>query len=595
MYTKLNKTQIENKTNFIKNYLNSQNAATGSLFDSNANVTNKNIATLEAELNKDINIQINRNLVRGKIEEVFGVQLAEEYIRQIEDHEIYIHDETSLKPYCVSISMYPLLLDGLTRLGGESKPPKHLASYCGSFVNLLFSVSSQFAGAVATVEFLLYFDYFARLDYGNDYLNTHEEIIKNELQHVVYAINQPAAARGYQSVFWNISIYDSAYFNSMFGDFVFTDGSSPVYSSLVKLQKYFMAWFNAERAKAILTFPVVTAAMLTKDKKVYDLDFAEFCAKELSEGNAFFTYQSDSADSLASCCRLRNEIADNTFSYSLGAGGVSTGSINVITINMNRLVQQGKSLEETIDNIHLYQIAYRKLMEDYKEAKMLPVYDAGFISLDKQFLTIGINGMVEAAEFLGIEISDNDIYKSFINNQLKVIYDKNKAAKKKYGYMFNTEFVPAENLGVKNSNWDKKDGLFVPRDCYNSYFYVVEDEGQNLIDKFQMHGSDYIQYLDGGSAYHCNLEEYPTQEGFLKLLNVAASTGCNYFCFNIKVTVCNDCGFINKQTKNYCTACHSQNVDYATRVIGYLKKISNFSKDRQSEEKCRYYGVSKVQ
>ncbi len=589
MFTKLSDTQKESKKNFIKNYMGSKNAASGSLFDANSNVTTKNIATLEAELNKDINIQVNRFLVFNKIKELFGEDTANKYLRQIENHEIYVHDETSLKPYCTSISMYPLLLNGLTGLGGESKAPKHLTSYCGSFVNLLFSVSSQFAGAVATVEFLLYFDHFARLDYGDNYLETHSKVINNELQHVVYAINQPAAARGYQSVFWNISLYDVHYYESMFGEFVFPDMTTPSWDSLNKLQKYFMKWFNKEREKAVLTFPVITAAMLTKDQKVYDNDFAEFCSEELSEGNSFFIYQSDSADSLASCCRLRNEISDNTFSYSLGAGGVSTGSINVITINMNRHEQQNIPLDETLDNIYKYQVAYRKIMDDYINAKMLPVYDAGFISLDKQFLTIGINGMVEAAEFNGITISDNAEYKEFINNKLKMIYDKNKLAKQEYGYMFNTEFVPAENLGVKNSNWDEKDGMIVTRDCYNSYFYIVEDDTINVVDKFFLHGKDYIQYLDGGSAYHCNLEEYPTKEGFMKLLNTAAYTGCNYFCFNVKVTVCNACDYINKETKHSCTKCGSGNIDYATRVIGYLKRITNFSKDRQIEEKLRSY------
>lgn len=589
MFTKLSDRQKESKKNFINNYIGSKNAASGSLFDANSNVTTKNIATLEAELNKDINIQVNRFLVFNKIKEIFGEDTANNYLRQIENHEIYVHDETSLKPYCTSISMYPLLLNGLTGLGGESKAPKHLTSFCGSFVNLLFSVSSQFAGAVATVEFLLYFDHFARLDYGDNYLETHSKVINNELQHVVYAINQPAAARGYQSVFWNISLYDIHYYESMFGEFVFPDMTAPSWDSLNKLQKYFMKWFNKEREKAVLTFPVVTAAMLTKEQKVYDNNFAEFCAEELSEGNSFFIYQSDSADSLASCCRLRNEISDNTFSYSLGAGGVSTGSINVITINMNRHEQQNISLEETLDNIYKYQVAYRKIMDDYINAKMLPVYDAGFISLNKQFLTIGINGMVEAAEFNGIKISDNVEYKEFINNKLKLIYDKNKLAKQEYGYMFNTEFVPAENLGVKNSNWDEKDGMVVNRDCYNSYFYIVEDDSINVVDKFFLHGKDYIQYLDGGSAYHCNLEEYPTKEGFLKLLNTAAYTGCNYFCFNIKVTVCNECDYINKETKHSCIKCGSDNVDHATRVIGYLKRITNFSKDRQIEEKLRSY------
>lgn len=586
---RLSDAQLAKKIDFIDHYINSSNAADGSKVDANANVTSKNIATMEAELNKDINIQVNRALIARKIASLFGEHTAQEYIRQIEAHEIYVHDETSLKPYCVSISMYPFLLDGLTKMGGESRAPKHLESFCGEFVNLVFAVSSQFAGALATVEFLLYFDHFARKDYGDAYLSTDQNIIENHLQHVVYAINQPAAARGYQSVFWNISLYDEAYYNNMFGEFVFPDGVLPSWESVKKLQAFFMKWFNEERTKAILTFPVVTAAMLVNEGKPVDTEFTEMCARELSEGNSFFIYQSENADSLASCCRLRNEISDNTFSYSLGAGGVATGSINVITLNMNRLVQKGADVVQEVRKIHQYQVAYRKLIEEYETAGLLPVYEAGFISLNKQFLTIGINGMVEAAESLGIEVKNNDTYKNFVNKYLKAIYDENKKAKQTYGYMFNTEFVPAENLGVKNAKWDREDGLFVPRDCYNSYFYVVEDELTNSLDKIILHGNEIIKYLDGGSALHLNLEETPNKEGFIKLIHATAAAGCNYFCFNIRITICNECNHIDKRTLYQCGHCESVNVDHATRVIGYLKRVSSFSSGRQNEHRLRHY------
>lgn len=587
---RLTQEQIQKKINFIDAYKSAQNAAEGSKLDANANVTHKNIATLESEINKDINIQINRALVARKIESLFGSNLAQEYVRQIEDHEIYVHDETSLKPYCASISMYPLLLEGLKGLGGESKAPQHLESFCGCFVNLVFAISSQFAGAVATVEWLMYFDHFARKDYGPDYLEKHEPTINNHLQHVVYALNQPAAARGYQSVFWNISAYDQHYFNSLFGDFVFPDGSRPEWKSVEKLQEHFMSWFNQERKAAILTFPVVTAAMLiSKETGPKDERFAQMCARELSQGNSFFMYMSESADSLASCCRLRNEISDNTFSYSLGAGGVATGSINVITINMNRLVQKNLSLEEMVSKVQKYQVAYRHLMQEYFEANLLTAYSAGFISLDKQFLTIGINGMVEAAEYMGLEATNSKEYKDFVRSQLKVIYDANKRAKKEYGFMFNTEFVPAENLGVKNARWDLKDGLEVPRDCYNSYFYVVENDDVNSLDKMVLHGEEMMQYLDGGSALHLNLEEKLTAEGFSKLIRAAAISGCNYWCVNIKITICNECEFIDKRTQYRCASCGSDNVDHATRVIGYLKRISAFSQARQKEAAKRFY------
>ena len=592
---RLNEQQLNKKTEFIREYMAAGNAADGSKMDSNANVSIKNISTLEAEIHKDINIQLNRKMVKGKIEELFGPELAQEYERQIEAHEIYVHDETSLKPYCVSISMYPFLMDGMKKMGGESSAPKNLGSFCGSFVNLVFAISAQFAGAIATVEFLTYFDHFARRDFGDDYLDSHPKAIDAYFQQVVYSINQPAAARGYQSVFWNISLYDQFYFESLFKDFYFPNGNIPSWKSVDALQKYFMKWFNKEREKALLTFPVVTAALLTENGKVRSRDYAQFCARELADGNSFFIYLSDTPDSLASCCHLRNEIENSGFSYSLGAGGVATGSLNVITINMNRLVQSGRDLAEQVVKIQKYQVAYRRLMEEFKAAGLLTVYDAGFISMKKQYLTIGINGMVEAAEFLGIEISDNLEYKQFLQENLKTIFDLNKAARKHYGYLFNTEFVPAENLGVKNAKWDKKDGFVVNRDCYNSYFYIVEDDKSEYSDKFALHGQEVLQYLDGGSALHLNLEEYLTEKQFEYLLDQAARVGCNYFCTNVKVTVCNHCHQISKRTQNFCSHCQSTDVDHATRVIGYLKRISSFGAGRRKEHAHRYYHVEASQ
>jgi ribonucleoside-triphosphate reductase len=386
-----------------------------------------------------------------------------------------------------------------------------------------------------------------------------------------------------------MSLFDQHYFAAMFDNFVFPDFSKPNWNTVDALQQFFLTWLNKEREQSVLTFPVVTAAMLTENGQCKDKVFAQRLAEQKAAGNSFFIYLSDSADSLASCCRLRNEISDNTFSYTLGAGGVATGSINVITINMNRLIQDGRDLKTEIEKIQKYQVAYRKLMEEYKNHGALSVYDAGFISLDKQFLTIGINGMAEAAEFNNITVGNNDEYKNFVSKHLKVIYQANQEAKKVYGYMFNTEFVPAENLGVKNAKWDKKDGYKVSRDCYNSYFYLVEDDETNHIDKFVMHGQEMTQYLDGGSALHLNLDESLSADTYMKLFNVAAKTGCNYFCINVKITICNECEKIDKRTLTACSDCGSDNIDHGTRVIGYLKRVTAFSQARQKEHALRHY------
>lgn len=595
----LSEKQLNGKIDFIKNYINSSNAAEGSKMDANANVDTKNIATLESEINKDINIQINRELLRRELVSKYGYKISEKYIYQLKKNIIYAHDETTLKTYCVSVTLYPLLYSGITKLGGESKAPEHLASFCGTFINFVFATAAQFAGAIATVEWLMYFDYFARKDFGDNYLITHENEIRESLQHVVYSLNQPAAARGYQSVFWNISIYDKPYFEAMFTNFKFPDFTEPNYNSVDKLQIFFMKWFNKERVKAILTYPVVTAACLTNGKEMIDKNFEEHIITELAEGNSFFIFMSENAHALSSCCRLKNDISDqiNDFSYSLGAGGVSTGSINVITMNINRIVQDSirnkkdifEAIKEQTQDIHKYQIAYRSLIEKYLEAGLLPVYDAGFISLDKQFLTVGINGLVEAAEYLGMKIGINKEYNEFTTKILRTISNENKIAAKTTGFKFNTEFVPAENLGVKFSKWDKKAGYYSPRDCYNSYMYKVEDTEISVSEKFQLHGKEFMQYLDGGSAYHCNLEETPNKEGFRKLLNIAATEGCEYFCFNVKITICNECNNIDKKTLLSCPKCNSKNIDYGTRVIGYLKRVSAFSEARQKEHSLRHY------
>lgn len=597
---------LTNKKQFIRDYAKASNAATGSKYDSNANVTEKNIVTLNGELFKGDIIKVNRTILTDKIREMYGEDLAKEYIRQLESHVLYKHDETSIMPYCVAITMYPFLLEGLQPIGGLSAKPKNLDSFCGMFVNLVFAISSQFAGAVATGEFLMYFDYFARKEWGDDYWKRPEEMVdkhrnidktlEQKFQQIVYSINQPAAARNFQSVFWNISYFDKYYFEGLFGEFVFPDGTKPIWDSLNWLQKKFMSWFNDERTKCILTFPVETVALLTDGEDIRDKEWADFTAEMYSKGHSFFTYTSDSADSLSSCCRLRNEVSDNQFSYSLGAGGIATGSKSVMTLNINRLVQDAVNkgydmidyLRSQVQKVHKFQTAYNELLKDYLKDGLLTVYTAGFINLKKQYLTVGVNGVIEAAEFLGIEVSDNDTYREFVQSILKTISDENRKAKTKE-LMFNTEFVPAENLGVKHANWDRKDGYFVPRDCYNSYFYAVEDTSLTIFDKFKLHGKEYVKYLDGGSALHMNLEEHLTKDQYRNLLKVAAANGTNYFTFNIPNTICNDCGHIDKRYLHECPKCGSKNIDYATRIIGYLKRISNFSEARQKEASKRYY------
>ena len=601
--------ETADKLRFLIDYCNAANPATGSKFDSNANVENKNIATLIGELPKQSFIRLNRRMLCDKIKSLYGKETADRYIYLLKNHYIYKNDETSLANYCASVTMYPWLLGGTKSIGGNSTAPTNLKSFCGGFVNMVFIVSSMLSGACATPEFLMYMSHFLEKEYGRDYYEnadkvvdlsmrqrTIDKIITDCFEQIVYSINQPTGARNFQSVFWNISYYDKNYFESIFGNFVFPDDTKPCWEAVSWLQKRFMRWFNEERTKAVLTFPVETMALLTKDGEVIDKEYGDFTAEMYAAGHSFFTYMSDNADSLASCCRLRNEIQDNGFSYTLGAGGVSTGSKSVLTININRCVQQatreGRSyveyLESIVDLVHKVQMAYNANLQDLLDKGMLPLFDAGYINIRRQYLTIGVNGIVEAAESLGLTISDNEDYEKFVGDILGLIETYNKKYRSKE-LLFNCEMIPAENVGVKHARWDKEAGYYVPRDCYNSYFYVVEDPNTDIIEKFRLHGRKYITHLTGGSALHMNLDEHLSAAQYRQLLRVAAKEGCNYFTFNIPNTLCKECGHIDKRYLKECPHCHSKNVDYLTRIIGYLKRVSNFSLDRQKEAARRYY------
>lgn len=597
------------KLKFLTDYCKEANAATSSKYDANANVEHKNIATLIGELPKSSFIRLNRRLLTDRIKQMYGKELADEYIEKLNHHFIYKNDETSLANYCASITMYPWLIGGTSSIGGNSSKPTNLKSFCGGFVNMVFMVSSMLSGACATPEFLMYLNYFIGKEYGKDYWQNADKVVDLSLkqrtidkmitdcfEQIVYSINQPTGARNYQAVFWNIAYYDKPYFESLFGNFMFPDGSQPDWDGLSWLQKRFMKWFNKERTKTVLTFPVETMALLSKDGDVIDKEWGDFTAEMYSEGHSFFTYMSDNADSLSSCCRLRNEIQDNGFSYTLGAGGVSTGSKSVLTINLNRCIQYAvknnmdymEFLGHIIDLCHKVQTAYNENLKELQKQGMLPLFDAGYINMSRQYLTIGVNGLVEAAEFMGLKINDNPDYLHFVQNVLGLVEKYNKQYRTKE-LMFNCEMIPAENVGVKHAKWDREDGYFVPRDCYNSYFYIVEDDSLNIVDKFKLHGAPYIEHLTGGSALHMNLEEHLSKPQYRQLLRVAAKEGCNYFTFNIPNTICNDCGYIDKRYLKKCPHCGSENVDYMTRIIGYLKRVSNFSEARQQEAKRRYY------
>ena len=625
---------IRERIDYMNEYSQSnENAATSSETDANANVTMKNVANLEGEVYKTTNRVIQRQRMKDKLNEMYP-EVAKKYEEDLNSHVIYTHDEATtpvLKQYCMAVSLYPLMMEGVGNIDGITPtPPNDLQSFSGQVTNLIFLLSSQCKGAVAVGEYFIALNYYIVQEFGpnwyekldvvttTDHCNkqrTVRDAIHKAFKQFIYGVNQPAGNRSYQSPFTNVSYYDHTYFDSLFGEFYYPDGTKPQWEAVDCLQRLFMKFFNKLRTKQILTFPVETMAMVydPKTNDIIDKDYKDFTAEMYAEGHSFFTYISDSADSLASCCRLRNELAENTFNPTSGLTGVMTGSCNVITLNINRIVQDCNKayglkrnggwkentsflkdyLVDILERVYKYHIAFKTMLYELEDKGMFAASNGGYIHISKLYSTIGINGLNEAARFLGMTVGNNKEYIEFLQLVLGTIKEQNKIHSihdVNRPFLFNSEVVPAEGLGGKNYQWDKQDNYWVPEDenLYNSYFYDAHDD-TSVLDKFILHGRQTYQYTDGGSAAHINLEDHLSKEQYLKLIDFAIKEGTNYFTFNIPNSKCEDCGYITKHPITECPKCHSHNITQYTRVIGYLRPIKSFGRDRQIEASKRIY------
>ena len=623
---------IRERIDYMNEYSQSnENAATSSETDANANVTMKNVANLEGEVYKTTNRVIQRQRMKDKLNEMYP-EVAKEYEEDLNSHIIYTHDEATtpvLKQYCMAVSLYPLMMEGVGNIDGITPtPPNDLQSFSGQVTNLIFLLSSQCKGAVAVGEYFIALNYYIIQEFGSnwyeklDVITTTEhcnkqrtirDAIYKAFKQFIYGVNQPAGNRSYQSPFTNVSYYDHTYFDSLFGEFYYPNGTKPQWEAVDCLQRLFMKFFNKLRTKQILTFPVETMAMVydPKTNDIIDKDYKDFTAEMYAEGHSFFTYISDSADSLASCCRLRNELAENTFNPTSGLTGVMTGSCNVITLNINRIIQdwcksiggipkvgnQHDSLKfyliHILNRVYKYHIAFKTMLYELEDKGMFAASNGGYIHISKLYSTIGINGLNEAARFLGMTVGNNKEYIEFLQLVLGTIKEQNKIHSihdANRPFLFNSEVVPAEGLGGKNYRWDLQDNYWVPEDenLYNSYFFDAHDN-TSVLDKMILHGRQTAQYCDGGSACHINLEDHLSKEQYLKLIDFAIVNGTNYFTFNIPNSKCEDCGYITKHPITECPKCHSNHITQYTRVIGYLRPIKSFGKDRQIEASHRTY------
>ena len=615
---------IRSRLNYMDTYKDSGvNASTSSETDANANVASKNVANLEGEVYKVTNRIIQRQRMKDKLNKLYpGQELGRQYIKDLENHIIYTHDEAStpvLKPYCKAVTLYPLMLKGVGNIDGVTpSAPNDIQSFSGQVTNAVFLFSSQCKGAVALGDYFIALNYYVIQEFGPVWYDKVDEVVTNShflhqytvghyirkgMKQFIYGVNQPAGNRSYNSPFSNVSFYDKVYFKSLFGEFYYPDGTQPEWNAIDKLQRIFMQLLREIRLIKPLTFPVTTMALVHNNKEYLDPEYKELCAEEWAKGGSFFCYTSDNPTSLASCCRVLNEMSDNTFSSTTGMTGVMTGSCNVITLNINRIVQDyihtwknwedhivdGKCafpfewfsesfsdlknyLINILERVYKYHIAYKTMLYEMEDAKMFSDCNAGYIYMRKLYSTIGLIGYCEAAQFLGLSVSNNKEYKDFLKLVFGTVKEENKKNSihdSKRPFLFNSEAIPGEGLGVKLYNWDKKDGYAVPenQNLYNCYFYNPWDE-TSILDKFKLHGRGVAQYCDGGQALHANLDAHLSKQQYLHLLDVAKDEGTSYFTFNIPMSQCRECGHVVNAPIDECPICHCRHIKYYTRIIG---------------------------
>lgn len=628
---------VRNRIDYINKYSSSDdNASTASETDANANVSMKNVANLEGEVYKRSNRVIQRQRMKDKLKELYP-ELAKQYEKDLENHIIYVHDEASSpvpKKYCLAASLYPLMSEGVGNIDGVTPtPPNDIQSFSGQVTNLTFLLSSQAKGAVALGEYIIALNYYVIAEFGHKWYDKLDVIISNEhalkkytiksyirkgMKQFIYGVSQPAGNRSYNSPFSNISYYDKTYFHALFDEFCYPDGTKPEWKAIDTLQRIFMELHRELRLIKPLTFPVTTMAMVHDGKDVIDKEYKELCAEEWAKGGSFFCYLSDNPSSLASCCRVLNEITDNTFSSINGLQGIMTGSCNVITLNLNRIVQNcdkayglkrnGGWKENTsflrdylldiLDRVYKYHIAYKTILYELEDKGMFADSNAGYIYLKKLYSTIGLIGYCEAAQFLGMKISNNEEYKDFLKFIFGTVKEQNKLHSihdKKRPFLFNSEAIPGENLAVKLYEWDKEDKYYVPesQNLYSSYFFLQWDKEIPILDKLRLHGKYINSACDGGQACHIHLDEHLSKEQYLKIIDFCIKEGVNYFTFNIPVSECKDCGHVVNAPITTCPKCGSTKIDWWVRIIGFLRPISTWAAPRQLESKKRVYSNGK--
>ena len=590
-------------TDFIDNFVDKQTVADASI-DGNSNVGHKDIVTLENEMSKPHSKLLVFNKIFYELNKKYGFKVANDWLRSEWNGAYYLHDayNASFKPYCFAYDIEKLVKEGLYFIDNFNyQPPKHLNTYTdfvGEFVSWTCNRSS---GAVGLPSFLIYSFYFWKKDCETGYTSDPDTLMKQEFQRIIYKLNQPFLRSSIQSAFTNFSIFDRPYLESLFGAKEFPDGTFVInyIDEIIEYQKKFMEVVSEIRSENMMTFPVLTYALLRQNGKFVDEDFAKWCCEHNRKWADSNFFVSDDITSLSNCCRLVSDLTkvnkQKAYFNSIGGTALEVGSVKVNTINLARIAYETKTTQEYIELLKKRVVlclqtldVIRHIIQRNVEKGLLPNYSLGVMSLTSQYNTIGIIGVYEALQKYGFTYQDefgNTFYSEegvqFAEEILKTITEVKDKFTEDKDYSVNIEEVPAERAAAI---LQEKDKFFFPNEKYELPLYgnqwIPLGVKTTLQEKIRL-SARLDKACSGGSIAHINIDSpFPNFDIAWKMLNYVADAGVTYFAFCTKISACeNNHGFYGE----VCPTCGKLKHTTYQRIVGFLTPTTTYSEERKKE------------
>ena len=576
---------------FGKQFFSTKHNTADMSVDANANVDDSTVVAYENELPKPYMRLNSLYLLWKGCRKFFGTEFANRVVEGQISGDFYINDLSNVqKPYCYNFSAYDLMTKGLPFVKKiNSLPPKHLSSFCGQMVHFTSYASNQVMGAVGLADLLIVMSYYVGKEL-NEYPTNKEYIwrqVKQELQSLIFSMNQPFRG-GLQSGFYNISIYDDEFLKSMQKDYLFPDGSYPNIELVKKMQDLFVDLMNETLRKTTVTFPVTTLCLcVDENKNIKDQEFLNHMTKKNIEFG-FMNIYAGTTGTLSSCCRLRSDKSNQYIGYTNSFGGASSqiGSYGVVTLNLPRASTKAKGdIEQFKNNVReLTQTAIRinhakrDILMKRIELKALPLYDYGFMSMQKQYATTGLNGINEAIEFLGYDILTKE-GQNICSEILQIVNEENDKADKKYEYAHNCEQTPSENSSIKLAQKDKLLKFQNTTELYSNQFIPLITKA-DMLDRIKLQGLFDSQF-SGGAIAHLNIEnQIKDYKLLVDLINMTVKKGVVYHAINYNLQRCEN-GHMTVGKNNICSICGKPITDNFTRAVGFLVNTKNLHKIRR--------------